>query len=159
MSANNAFYCCWQILETINNRFFFLTVCFTLNNLKGASTMLGHHWRSCLVCNCILSLWQAGEGLGVGCGAGESTARPGSAPQEAAEGAELWLLPAQDTGTQVWPILSDRHPVYHLPWCLHVRHPPGAQVRLEGRVCRDLNQLSTWLQQEAVVWFASAERY
>lgn len=138
MSMNNAFYCCKPVLESFsdgtnnNNFFIFRTVCVTLNTWKVLRQMLRHLWHSCLVCNCVLSLRQAGEGLGVGCGTGEQTTRPGSAPEEAAEGAELWLLPAQDAGTQVWSVLSDRYPVYHIPWCLYVRHPSGAQVRHTG---------------------------
>lgn len=94
--------------------------------------MLEHLWHRCLSCNC--NLWQAGEGPGIRRGAREPAARPGPAPEEAAEGAELWILPAQNAGAQVRTILPDRYLVYHIPWCLHVRHPPGSQVRLGRRM-------------------------
>lgn len=72
--------------------------------------------------------WQAGEGAGVQRGIGKQTPRPGSTPQEAAEGAKLWLLPAQDADKKVWSIFPNWYPVYHFPRRLHVRHPSGAQV-------------------------------
>lgn len=75
-------------------------------------------------------VWQAAEGPGIRCSTGEPTARPGAAPEEAAEGAELGFLPAQDAGAEVRPVLSDRDPVHHIPRRLHVRHPSSAQVRL-----------------------------
>lgn len=101
---------------------------FYITHLKAASTTLRHLWHSCPVCDCVLALWQAGEGIGIRCGTGEQIAGPGSATEEAAEGAEFRFLPPQDAGTQVRAILSDRHPMYHIPRCLHVRYPSGAQV-------------------------------
>lgn len=61
MSADNAFYCCWRILESIsdgtnNKSFFFLYSLFYIKYLKGASIMLGHLWHSCVVCNCVFLL-------------------------------------------------------------------------------------------------------
>lgn len=76
------------------------------------------------------SLFQAGESLSIRCGAGKPTAGAGSAPQEVAKGAKLWLLPPQNTGTQIRPVLPDWYSVYHIPRCLHVRHPSGAKVRV-----------------------------
>lgn len=117
MSMNDAFYCCRPVLESLHEMI-------RITTAPPAPPLTD--WHSCLVHNSVLSPRQAGEGLGVGCGTGEPTARPSSAPEEAAEGAELWLLPAQDAGSQFWSIFSDRHPVYHIPRCLYVRHPPGA---------------------------------
>lgn len=142
-SGTNNNLCCFLF-------FCFFSVCFTLRTWKAPGPCWGiSDTDVSSVIVCVFSLWQAGEGLGIGCGAGEQIARPGSAPEEAAEGAEFWLLPAQDPSTQIWSILPNWYPVYHIPRCLHVCHPPGAQVRHENQ-----NLLLPW-----VVWLASVWTY
>lgn len=140
MWMNNTFYRSKPVLESFSDGtnknnlivFFVPYSLFYIKHQKSARTKLRRLWHRCLVCNCVLSLRQAGEGLGVGCGTGDPIARPGSAPEETAEGAELWFLPAQDTGTQVWSVLSHWYPVYHIPRRLYVRHPSGFKVRHAG---------------------------
>lgn len=61
MAMNNAFNCCWRILESISDGKNNLDGLFYINNLKGARTMLGHLWHRCLVCNCVHFLPLAGR--------------------------------------------------------------------------------------------------
>lgn len=138
--------CVGQFFHAVSGQLLSFRVCFKLKAGNSCQCLVEAVTHLCCV-------WQAAEGPGIRCSTRRPTARPGSAPEEAAEGAELGFLPAQDAGAEIRSVLPDRDPVHHIPRCLHVCHPSSAQVRRSVQLrCISLHFVNAflWSKKETV---------